>query len=725
MKRFTRKSNKGVTLVEIMMVVSIMGVLFLGLFLLINKVTKGTWQIGGTLGLNDAAAEAMYWIGNDFRNAKASTMGGQLINPALGIQAQNPGFELPLNLLDTPVLWGTIPANVAKQGTSSENVRSGFISMGLANGATYYSLVSTTTYSARPYVLSAWIKNISKGTAETRLLTSAGANFVPAVAASSTTASDAESTFAHATATSGNIAINTPFMFRLIHPTNNWFKAMRNPVDTAGRDYGYNYNSGPYGLNGVLGAYNGYLYMADMRDAVSSLKPVRWNGMQKDVWNDVPFTACGLPLANEFRYYFGIAPSMNSQYNGKVYSYRTPSVAPPAVDSADMYSFDGSNWALVAGVGTFYPGSATEGRSELFCYATFLNRMYVGGWWRNRTVGGPEPAVWENASGVWTRPYDDPAASDRVIDLCVNNNRLYALTEWLSGSRLVYTDDGITWITDAAFTARLNADLGAQYWARKMVSYNNNLYVAVRPLVGNTRLYYWDGAVWQTNAGLFLNEACQVTAMYVNTLNNVLYIGNEVMNVVGCQGGKIYSLNTAPPLVLEYQLPGANTSKAIRSFVLFSNVLYANYFSINMGAPNVGETGILQLGGMSIFDDVSLSPLSVVFSTSTTDRDYEYYTSKGRDINDFTRFKRYRLHYTPIANVRDPAYPATLRRQRFDGATWIDDGPDNVCTNVKKFTITNIKQESFDVELILEKITDAAGGKKEYKTNSQFTPAVP
>jgi hypothetical protein len=717
MKRFLVHKKNGITLVEIMMVVAVMGVLFLGLFSLINKVTKGTWQIGGTLGMNSAASEAMYWIGNDFRNAKASTMGGQLVNNSLGDEAMNPGFELPLNLIsDTPANWASLSAYGVSRVSGPTVIRSGFLALGLPPGTSYYSLISTTTYTARDYVVSGW--TYPAGKSELRLLQGIPADTDFAIPCFSS--SPASTNWVHLTKTI-NLATNTPFKFRMVFPTGTivWFKKMSQAVDTAGRDYGFYYSRG-------LGTYKNYLYMADKRDAVSSIGPVKWYGVDKDIWDNV--SQAGLPLGNEQNYYYNLVPSLTSEYNGVVYAFRSRTLPYPNNEQANMYTFNGTNWNLLVAAPTFYQGSLSEGRSDVNCYAVFQDRLYVGGIWRYRLVGlamYPEPTVWryDYIGPSWTRPYQDAAAQDAVIDLCVHNNRLYALCVWLTSTRLVFSDDGITWFTDAAFTAKLNTDFGAGgYFGQKMVSYNGNLYVGIYPLAGNTRLYYWNGAAWQTNnPNLFLNEPCNIYAMSVH--NNILYIGTGASGV-GNPGGKIYSLNTAPPLVQEYVLPGVNSTKGIKSFALFNGILYANYEAVSMGPPNIGESGILQLGGVNYFDDVCMSPRQVVLSTSTTDANYEYYTSKGAGANEGNRFRRYRLNYTAIASKQDPAYPGIVRRQRYAGGSWINDGQENFCNNVKQLIIINNNQESFDVELVLEKIIDV-NKTKEYRVKSRFTPSVP
>ncbi|MDD5702739.1 MAG: prepilin-type N-terminal cleavage/methylation domain-containing protein, partial [Dehalococcoidales bacterium] len=355
MKDFLVDKKNGVTLVEIMMVTAVMGVLFIGLFSLINKVTKGTWQIGGSLGMNSAASETMYWIGNDFRNAKASTMGGQLFDNTLGDQAMNPSFEYPLNLTsDIPAKWASLAAYGVSRVSGPSVVRSGFLALGLPSGTSYYSQVSTTTYTTREYVVSGW--TLPAGTAELRLLQS---NAVDTNFPTPCFVSTAATTNWMHMVTTTTLNTNTPFKFRVIFPgaTINWFKSMTENIDAAGRDYAFNYDRG-------LGVYKSELYMADKRDAVSSQGPVKWDGVNKDIWGDVPVT--GLPGLDKQNYYYNVVPSMNCEYNGVIYAFRTPLLTYPNSETANMYTFDGTNWALMPAQipNQFHQGSLTEGRSS-------------------------------------------------------------------------------------------------------------------------------------------------------------------------------------------------------------------------------------------------------------------------------------------------------------------------------------------------------------------------
>lgn len=165
--------NKGVTLVEIMIVVSISCVVAMGLYYLINFSTQIIWASGAKLELQKNAQNAMYWIREDFRKAKFSSIGNA---------GYNPGFEAPQDITAPPDGWQTpFPAGISKIGVGSPDLKSGFyaIKTASAGGTVYYeSAVSSFPYTGN-YIFSGWIK--SGGQTEVRLLRSSGLNFAPSV----------------------------------------------------------------------------------------------------------------------------------------------------------------------------------------------------------------------------------------------------------------------------------------------------------------------------------------------------------------------------------------------------------------------------------------------------------------------------------------------------------------------------------------------------------------
>lgn len=172
--------NKGVTLVEIMIVVGISCAVSVGLYYLINLSTKIIWTSGAKLELQQNAQDAMYWIKEDFRSAKLSSIGNA---------GYNPGFEAPQNITSPPDGWqNPFPAGVSKIGVESPDLKSGFyaIKTDSAGGTVYYeSAVASFPYTGK-YIFSCWIK--SGGQTEVRLVRNSGLDFAPPVVTGSAAA---------------------------------------------------------------------------------------------------------------------------------------------------------------------------------------------------------------------------------------------------------------------------------------------------------------------------------------------------------------------------------------------------------------------------------------------------------------------------------------------------------------------------------------------------------
>jgi competence protein ComGC len=165
--------KKGVTLVEIMIVVSISCLVTISLFYLIKLSTQIIWTSGAKLELQQNAQDALYWIKQDFRSAKLSSIGNA---------GYNPGFEAPQDITAPPDAWqNPFPAGISKIGVGSPHLKSGFyaIKTDSAGGTvSYESAVSSFPYTGN-YIFSCWIK--SGGQTEVRLLRGSGWDFAPPV----------------------------------------------------------------------------------------------------------------------------------------------------------------------------------------------------------------------------------------------------------------------------------------------------------------------------------------------------------------------------------------------------------------------------------------------------------------------------------------------------------------------------------------------------------------
>ena len=112
-----------------------------------------------------------------------------------------------------------------------------------------------------------------------------------------------------------------------------------------------------------------------------------------------------------------------------------------------------------------------------------------------------------------------------------------------------------------------------------------------------------------------------------------------------------------------------------------------------------------------------LAPAQVIFSAATADTDYEYLTSYGVAANDISKYRKYRLHFDK------PAKKIYRQRYASNTSSWLNDSPDPLCSDVNRLIITNYNQESFIVELVVEKKEGAT--MKQHRVVSEFAPRMP
>lgn len=158
MSSIGKKPMAGVTLVEIMIVVALVAISYVGIVVLMNKVTQGTWSVSKTIELTSQAQQAMTWIAEDFKNAKSASMGNLV---------RNYGFETPFEL-NQPMLsfWNDLANSPVGNGQAVDRVRGG----GTAVKGGFSSLVmplpvandyfsdTTTINDNGQYIISGWVK---------------------------------------------------------------------------------------------------------------------------------------------------------------------------------------------------------------------------------------------------------------------------------------------------------------------------------------------------------------------------------------------------------------------------------------------------------------------------------------------------------------------------------------------------------------------------------------
>lgn len=114
-------------------------------------------------------------------------------------------------------------------------------------------------------------------------------------------------------------------------------------------------------------------------------------------------------------------------------------------------------------------------------------------------------------------------------------------------------------------------------------------------------------------------------------------------------------------------------------------------------------------GSMAYFDDISLSPLHVVFDQRSGSGEYRYERLAGlRDVSC-------RLYYDREEK--------SLYHQVWSGTNWVNDGANPVCRYVKSLMVINTGQKIFTVRLLLAK-EYRAGKEIEYSVDIAMTPTM-
>lgn len=641
----------GFTLIEVIVTVAILAIIYAGLMVATNKTIKGWWSLRGSLDLTQKASDAMYWIGQDFRNAKASSMGNI---------AQNPGLEDPLDMTSSPSGWeNSIVLNGYVQRVNSfdsPEVRGGVRSLQLSRDTTAYFSNVITVPETKQYIISGWLK------------AGGGAAAIDLVTGDKTTV-----------LASGATA------------NNYWVHASTSTVLASGElvrlqlDYSpqwsEDYNPGALPKNFYeLCVYEDKLYAVDFKPAINFQPPVNTNGSW-GLGTSATFNNARAMAVNAVWLYF--AYLSGGKY--EVASYRD----------------DSGTWANSTGFDTSFPSPNQAG---IFDLCGFKGNVYAGGsrFWPLRGV-----IMRYNNNGTWTQVYIVPVVGDEdnlIGSLCVyddgSGEKLYA-----GGSRTMGPGGGRIYSssTGAVGTWNIVYDTGLSV-VGPMTVYNNLLYAQIGGSGPPATIY--NSANWANPA---FNVPIQPRVMC--SYNNKLYVGGNS--------------GTFTPAIIVYN--GASVTSSL-------NLTTANTYVYGLAAyqdklyasTGGGEAKIYVLGGENYYDDVSVSPVEVD-TTTIAAVPYQYSRATTQNLAG-SQWQQYRLRYEP-KSYPDPAAPGELYREYSTdgGLIWIKKGllsTGALCDNVRSFKITNRNQESFTVELILEKEI-SAGNKKQYVTSTTITPIVP
>jgi len=147
-----KNKKRGVTLVELMVVVALMAIIFIPLVQIFKSFINAWWAGKARMTVQSEARDAMYWFTKDMKSA---------YRHGIGNLVRNGGFDSPDSSPQAPTGWdwipatGGLPAGVVK--ISSPSTR-GFC-IGVSTGVVY---ISTITFRLEPsvsYILTGKITN--------------------------------------------------------------------------------------------------------------------------------------------------------------------------------------------------------------------------------------------------------------------------------------------------------------------------------------------------------------------------------------------------------------------------------------------------------------------------------------------------------------------------------------------------------------------------------------
>ncbi len=156
MKNIKLKNKKrGVTLVELMVVVALMAIIFIPLVQIFKSFTNAWWAGKARMTVQAEARDAMYWFTKDMKSAYRHSIGNMV---------RNGGFDSPDNISSVPTGWeetlaGGLPAGVVK--ISSPSTR-GFC-IGVTAGSTYSSTFIFNLKKDVRYILTGQIADTQDG----------------------------------------------------------------------------------------------------------------------------------------------------------------------------------------------------------------------------------------------------------------------------------------------------------------------------------------------------------------------------------------------------------------------------------------------------------------------------------------------------------------------------------------------------------------------------------
>lgn len=158
----TTHNDKGITLIELLITVTILGVLYIGLSGLVKNISLAYRKNTAQLVLQEEARSAMHYITQELQSSRASSIA--MVGPFDTVSAVDGGintsFEFPYGS-DHPNGWGNLSPGFVEKISSIGGPRSGLYSIclnPLAIATTSYISNNFTVDSTGQYQLSVWTK---------------------------------------------------------------------------------------------------------------------------------------------------------------------------------------------------------------------------------------------------------------------------------------------------------------------------------------------------------------------------------------------------------------------------------------------------------------------------------------------------------------------------------------------------------------------------------------
>ncbi|MBI5573252.1 MAG: prepilin-type N-terminal cleavage/methylation domain-containing protein [Elusimicrobia bacterium] len=150
-----KNKKRGVTLVELMVVVALMAIIFIPLVQIFKSFTNAWWAGKARMTVQAEARDSMYWFTKDMKSAYRHGVGNLV---------RNGGFDSPDNISSVPTSWektaaGGLPAGIVK--ISSPSTR-GFC-IGVFANATYSSTFIFNLKKDVRYILTGKIADTQDG----------------------------------------------------------------------------------------------------------------------------------------------------------------------------------------------------------------------------------------------------------------------------------------------------------------------------------------------------------------------------------------------------------------------------------------------------------------------------------------------------------------------------------------------------------------------------------